>query len=104
MGFFQNLLGVTPDNSVNKVDTSYPQNAREMIDRLNAAKDELKRHKQRYFPELLDQPKRNYIPYQMLADKFEVFENYLVSTVPSARWSCLISFTGCPKMLATEFL
>jgi hypothetical protein len=60
-----------------KVDTSYPQNAREMIDRLNAAKDELKRHKQRYFPELLDQPKRNYIPYQMLADKFEVFENYL---------------------------
>ena len=60
-----------------KVDTSYPQNAREMIDRLNAAKDELKRHKQRYFPELLDQPKRNYVPYQMLADKFEVFENYL---------------------------
>jgi len=60
-----------------KVDTSYPQNAREMMDRLNAAKDELKRHKLRYFPELLDQPKRNYIPYQMLADKFEVFENYL---------------------------
>ena len=60
-----------------KVDTSYPHNAREMMDKLNAAKDELKRHKQRYFPELLDQPKRNYIPYQMLADKFEVFENYL---------------------------
>ena len=60
-----------------KVDTSYPQNAREMMDRLNAAKDELKRHKLRYLPELLDQPKRNYVPYQMLADKFEVFENYL---------------------------
>ena len=60
-----------------KVDTSYQHNAKEMMDKLNAAKDELKRHKLRYFPELLDQPKRNYIPYKMLADKFEVFENYL---------------------------
>jgi hypothetical protein len=60
-----------------KVETSYPKNASEMIDKLNAAKYKLKLHKQLHFPELLDQPKRNYIPYQMLADKFEVFENYL---------------------------
>jgi hypothetical protein len=60
-----------------KVDTSYPQNASEMINQLNAAKYKLKLHKQLHFPELLDQPKRDYIPYQMLADKFEVFENYL---------------------------
>jgi hypothetical protein len=60
-----------------KVETSHPQNASEMIDKLNAAKYKLKLHKQLHFPELLDQPKRNYIPYQMLADKFEVFENYL---------------------------
>ena len=60
-----------------KVDTSYPQNASEMIDKLNAAKYKLKLHKQLHFPELLIQPKRNYIPYQMLTDKSEVFENYL---------------------------
>ena len=60
-----------------KVDTSYPHNAKEMMDKLNAAKDKLKLHKQKHFPELLEQPKRDYIPYQMLADKFEVFENYL---------------------------
>lgn len=60
-----------------KVETSYPQNAAEMIYKLDAAKYKLKLHKQKYFPELLDQPKRDYVPYQMLADKFEVFENYL---------------------------
>ena len=60
-----------------KVETSYPQNASEMINKLNAAKYKLKLHKQLHFPELLDQPKRDYIPYQMLSDKFEVFENYL---------------------------
>ena len=48
-----------------------------LIDKLNAAKYKLKLHKQLHFPELLNQPKRDYIPYQMLADKFEVFENYL---------------------------
>jgi hypothetical protein len=60
-----------------KFDTSYPHNAKEMLDKLNIAKQHLKNHKQKYFPELLDQPKRDYVPYQMLADKFEVFENYL---------------------------
>ena len=49
----------------------------EMIHQLNLAKYKLKLHKQKHFPELLEQPKRDYIPYQMLADKFEVFENYL---------------------------
>jgi hypothetical protein len=48
-----------------------------MIHQLNLAKYKLKLHKQKHFPELLEQPKRDYIPYQMLADKFEVFENYL---------------------------
>ena len=59
-----------------KVDTSYPQNAAEMIYKLNAAKYRLKLHKQLHFPELLDQPKRNYIPSKMLADEFEVLENH----------------------------
>ncbi len=49
----------------------------DLEDKLNKAKEELKNHKLKYFPELLDQPKRNYIPYEMLSDKFEVFENYL---------------------------
>jgi hypothetical protein len=48
-----------------------------MLDKLTIAKQHLKNHKLKYFPELLDQPKRDYIPYKMLADKFEVFENYL---------------------------
>jgi hypothetical protein len=60
-----------------KFDTSYPHNAKEMLDKLTIAKQHLKNHKLKYFPELLDQPKRDYIPYKMLADKFEVFENYL---------------------------
>jgi len=60
-----------------KFDTSYTHNAKEILVKLNAAKEELKNHKLKYFPELLDQPKRDYIPYKMLADKFEVFENYL---------------------------
>jgi hypothetical protein len=60
-----------------KFDTSYTNNARDILNKLNAAKEELKNHKLKYFPELLDQPKRNYIPYEMLTDKFEVFENYL---------------------------
>jgi hypothetical protein len=60
-----------------KFDTSYTNNAREILVKLNIAKEELKNHKLKYFPELLDQPKRDYIPYEMLSDKFEVFENYL---------------------------
>jgi len=60
-----------------KFDTSYPHNAKEMLDKLTIAKQHLKNHKLKYFPELLDQPKKDYIPYKMLADKFEVFENYL---------------------------
>jgi hypothetical protein len=60
-----------------KFDTSYTNNAKEILVKLNAAKEELKNHKLKYFPELLDQPKRDYIPYEMLTDKFEVFENYL---------------------------
>ncbi len=60
-----------------KFDTSYTHNAKEILVKLNIAKEELKNHKLKYFPELLDQPKRNYIPYEMLSDKFEVFENYL---------------------------
>jgi hypothetical protein len=60
-----------------KFDTSYTNNAKDILNKLNAAKEELKNHKLKYFPELLDQPKRNYIPYEMLTDKFEVFENYL---------------------------
>lgn len=59
-----------------KVDTSYPQNAAEMIYKLNAAKYKLKLHKQKHFPELLQQPIREYIPYEMIENKFEVFENY----------------------------
>jgi len=59
-----------------KFDTSYTNNAREILVKLNIAKEELKNHKLKYFPELLDQPKRDYIPYEMIADKFEVFENY----------------------------
>jgi hypothetical protein len=60
-----------------KFDTSYTDNAKEILVKLNIAKEELKNHKLKYFPELLDQPKRDYIPYEMLADKFEVFENFL---------------------------
>jgi hypothetical protein len=60
-----------------KFDTSYTNNAREILVKLNIAKEELKNHKLKYFPELLDQPKRDYIPYEMIADKFEVFENHL---------------------------
>ena len=60
-----------------KFDTSYTHNAKEILVKLNAAKEELKNHKLKYFPELLEQPKRDYIPYEMLTDKFEVFENYL---------------------------
>jgi len=60
-----------------KFDTSYTNNAREILVKLNIAKEELKNHKLKYFPELLEQPKRDYIPYEMLTDKFEVFENYL---------------------------
>jgi hypothetical protein len=60
-----------------KFDTSYTNNARDILNKLNAAKEELKNHKQKYFPELLEQPKREYIPYEMIADKFEVFENHL---------------------------
>ena len=60
-----------------KFDTSYANNARDILNKLNAAKEELKNHKLKYFPELLNQPKRDYIPYKMIADKFEVFENYL---------------------------
>jgi hypothetical protein len=45
------------------------------MEKLNIAKEHLKNHKRKYFPELLDQPKREYIPYEMLADKFEEFEN-----------------------------
>jgi hypothetical protein len=59
-----------------KFDTSYTNNAREILVKLNIAKEELKNHKLKYFPELLDQPKREYIPYEMIADKFEVFENH----------------------------
>ena len=60
-----------------KFDSSYTNNAKEILVKLNAAKEELKNHKLKYFPELLDQPKREYIPYEMIADKSEVFENYL---------------------------
>jgi hypothetical protein len=60
-----------------KFDTSYTHNAKEILVKLNIAKEELKNHKLKYFPELLEQPKRDYIPYEMLTDKFEVFENYL---------------------------
>ena len=59
-----------------KVETSYPQNAAEMIYKLDAAKYKLKLHKQKHFPELLEQPVREYISYEMIADKSEVFENY----------------------------
>ena len=58
-----------------KVETSYPQNAAEMIYKLYAAKYKLKLHKQLHFPELLEQPKRETIPYVMLADLTEEFEN-----------------------------
>jgi hypothetical protein len=58
-----------------KFDTSYPHNARETMEKLNIAKEHLKNHKRIHFPELLEQPKREYIPYEMLADKFEEFEN-----------------------------
>ena len=60
-----------------KFDTCYTHNAREILNKLNEAKEELKNHKLKYFPELLNQPKRDYIPYEMITDKFEVFENYL---------------------------
>ena len=60
-----------------KFDTSYTHNAKEILVKLNIAKEELKNHKLKYFPEFLEQPKRDYIPYEMLTDKFEVFENYL---------------------------
>jgi len=60
-----------------KFDTSYTHNAKEILVKLNIAKEELKNHKLKYFPELLEQPKRDYIPFEMLTDKFEVFENYL---------------------------
>ena len=45
-----------------KVETSYPQNASEMIHQLNLAKYKLKLHKQKHFPELLEQPKHNLKP------------------------------------------
>lgn len=58
-----------------KFETSNPHNAREIMEKLNIAKEHLKNHKRKHFPELLVQPKREYIPYEMLADKFEEFEN-----------------------------
>ena len=60
-----------------KFESSYTNNAKEILEKLNIAKEELKNHKLKYFPELLDQPKRDYIPYEMISDKFEVFENHL---------------------------
>jgi len=60
-----------------KFDTSYTHNAKEILVKLNIAKEELKNHKLKYFPELLEQPVSEYIPYEMIADKTEVFENYL---------------------------
>lgn len=58
-----------------KFDTSYPHNARETMEKLNIAKEHLKNHKRIHFPELLEQPKRECINYEMLADKFEEYEN-----------------------------
>lgn len=54
---------------------SNPHNARDIMSKLNVAKEHLKNHKLKHFPELLVQPKRECIDYEMLADKFEVFEN-----------------------------
>ncbi len=59
----------------NRFESSNPSDAREIMSKLNKAKDELKSHKLKYFPELLQQPIREYIAYEMLADKFEVYEN-----------------------------
>jgi hypothetical protein len=58
-------------------DKSDSANARKLQDKLNSAKELLKAFKRDNMPHLLEQPKRDYVPYQMLADKFEVFENYL---------------------------
>lgn len=58
-----------------KFDTSYPHNAREIMEKLNIAKEHLKNHKRKHFPELLEQPKRETIRYVMLADLTEEFEN-----------------------------
>lgn len=58
-----------------RFETSHSSNAREIMAKLNLAKERLKAHKLTHFPDLLKQPKIEYIPYDMLADKFEVFEN-----------------------------
>jgi len=58
-----------------RFETSHSSNAREIMVKLNLAKERLKAHKLTHFPDLLKQNKVEYIPYEMLADKFEVFEN-----------------------------
>ncbi len=58
-----------------RFETSHSSNAREIMVKLNLAKERLKSHKLTHFPDLLKQPKREYIEYEMIADKFEVFEN-----------------------------
>jgi len=59
-----------------KFETSNPHNAREIMEKLNIAKEHLKNHKRKHFPELLVQPKRETIPYVRLADLTEEFENF----------------------------